>query len=38
MISFKQFNDGGTFILGIMDVFSKIEFARSLKDKKVPPY
>ena len=36
--SLKQFNDGDTFILSIIDVFSKIGFARSLKDKKVPPY
>ena len=36
--SLKQFNDGDTFILSIIDVFSKIAFARSLKDKKVPPY
>ena len=34
----KQFDDGDTFILSIIDVFSKIGFARSLKDKKVPPY
>ena len=32
--SLKQFNDGDTFILRIIDVFSKIGFARSLKDKK----
>ena len=36
--SLKQFNDGDTFILSIIDVFSKFGFARSLKDKKVPPY
>ena len=34
--SLKQFNDGDTFILSIIDVFSKIGFARSLKDKKGP--
>ena len=32
--SLKQFNDGDTFILSIIDLFSKIEFARSLKDKE----
>ena len=32
----KQLNDGDTFILSIIDVFSKIRFARSLKDKKGP--
>ena len=32
--SLKQFNDGDTFILSIIDVFSKIGFARSLKDKR----
>ena len=36
--SLKQFNDGDTFKLSIIDVFSKIGFARSLKDKNVPPY
>ena len=36
--SLKQFNDGDTFILSIINVFSKIGFARSLKDKKVPSY
>ena len=35
MSSLKQFNDGDTFILNIIDVFSKIGFARSLKDKKL---
>ena len=34
MSSLKQFNDGDTIILSIIDVFSKIRFARSLKDKK----
>ena len=34
--SLKQFNDGDTFILSIIDVFSKIGFARPLKDKKCP--
>ena len=34
--SLKQFNDGDTFILSIIDVFSKIGLARSLKDKKGP--
>ena len=34
--SLKQFNDGDTFILSIIDVFSKIGFARLLKDKKGP--
>ena len=34
--SLKQFNNGDTFILSIIDVFSKICFARSLKDKKSP--
>ena len=34
MSSLKQFNDGDTFILSIIDVFSKIGFARSLKVKK----
>ena len=34
--SLKQFNDGDTFILSIIDVFSKNGFARSLKDKKGP--
>ena len=33
-IGLKQFNDGDTFISTITDVFSKIGFARSLKDKK----
>ena len=32
----KQFNDGDTFILSIIVVYSKIRFARSLKDKKGP--
>ena len=36
--SLKQFNDGETFILSIIDVFSNIGIARSLKDKKFPPY
>ena len=31
-----KLNDGDTFILSIIDVFSKIGFARSLKDKKGP--
>ena len=31
--SLKQFNDGNAFILSIIDVFSKIGFGRSLKDK-----
>ena len=30
----KQFNDGDTFILSIIDVFSKMGFSRSLKEKK----
>ena len=30
----KQLNDGDTFVLNIIDLFSKIGFARSLKDKK----
>ena len=30
----KQYNDGATFILSIIDVFSKMGFARSLIDKK----
>ena len=34
----NQFNDDDTFILSIIDVFSKVGFARSLKDKKVLPY
>ena len=34
--SLKQFNDGDTFILSIIDVFSKVGFARSLKDKRGP--
>ena len=34
--SLKLFNDGDTFILSIIYVFSKIGFARSLKDKKGP--
>ena len=34
--SLKQFNDGETFIFSIIDVFRKIGFARSLKDKKDP--
>ena len=34
--SLTQFNDGDTFILSIIDVFSKIGFARSLTDKKFP--
>ena len=34
--SLKQFNDGDTCILSIIDVFSKNGFARSLKDKKGP--
>ena len=34
--SLKQFDDGDTFILSIIDVFSKIGFVRSLKDKKGP--
>ena len=34
--SLKQFNDGDTFISSIIDVFSKIGFACSLKDKKGP--
>ena len=32
----KQYNDGATFILTIIDVFSKMGFARSLIDKKGP--
>ena len=36
--SLKQSNDGDTIILSIIYAFSKIGFARSLKDKKVPPY
>ena len=36
--SLKQFNYGDIFILSIIHVFSKIGSARSLKDKKVPPY
>ena len=32
----KQYNDGATFILTIIDVFSKVAFARALKDKKGP--
>ena len=34
--SLNHFNDGDTFILSIIDVLSKIGFARSLKDKKGP--
>ena len=34
--SLNHFNDGETFILSIIDVLSKIGFARSLKDKKGP--
>ena len=34
--SLKQFNDGDTFVLRSIYVFSKIAFARSLKDKKSP--
>ena len=30
----SEFNDGDTFILSIIDVFSITGFARSLKDKK----
>ena len=32
----KQFNVCDTFILSIIDVFSEVGFARSLKDKKGP--
>ena len=32
--SLTQFNDGDTFILSIIDVFSKMGFARSLKDNE----
>ena len=32
----KQYNNGATFILTIIDVFSKMGFARSLIDKKGP--
>ena len=34
--SLKQFNDGDTFIFSVIDVFSKVGFACSLKDKKGP--
>ena len=34
--SLKQFNDGDTFLLSIIDVFSKIGLAHSLKGKKGP--
>ena len=34
--SLKQFKDGDIFILSIIHVFSKVGFARSLKDKKGP--
>ena len=34
--SLKLFNDGDTFILSIIDRFSKIEFTHSLKDNKGP--
>ena len=34
--SLNQFNDSDTFILSSIDVFSKIGFSRTLKDKKVP--
>ena len=34
--SLKQFKDSDTFILSIINVFSKIGFVRSLKDKKGP--
>ena len=32
----RQYNDGVTFILTIIDEFSKVAFARALKDKKGP--
>ena len=34
--NFKQFNGGDTFILSIIEIFSKIGFVCSLKDKKGP--